>query len=214
MEVLNEIAATEAGLKSPASVPFFEAAIAEAAGDALVGIDRDEDWAKRRTKELFKQARDLVPAGTLPEYIHQEDLADVIRELDKDGYGNIKAQETYRAIIADHCEKYKSACRSVFAQEEIIQEEVVSRTKAIKDELEEKNYQDRKRSAAMMLALMRSMPLVLLIPVLGAVLPELWKPFQTLPLLGVVWLNWKSIRAVRKAMKDLENEQNRRIINR
>jgi hypothetical protein len=205
--VVDHLNGEGAGLKSPALIPFYEEAKAEAAGDALVGIEHDDAWIKARARELYRESKARKPVDELPEYISQKDLSDVIKKLGKDEYGNEEAQGVFNCLISDYCKQAEVATRETISREDIIKEQVAKRTKEIEKELAEKSWQERMKTNKVTLTFLRSAMLCLLIPIVGAIAPSgAWKLLQIIPLIGVVWLNWKPMRDLNKMMKDLKNE--------
>jgi hypothetical protein len=186
--------------------PFHAAAEAEAADDALVGIQRSPEWISARVKELYKEALNREPKddNRLPEFIHRKDLPSILAKLDRDEVDHV-AQKVYNEIISIHYTKAEAAARETISREAVIVEEFEKRVAVIKAELNEKSHQDRLKTNRATLTFLRSAMLVLLIPILG-MLPGSWRFFQLFPLIVVVWLNWKPFMAVNKMMRDLQKE--------
>lgn len=206
-KVVDHLNGVEAGLKSPAFIPFYEEAKAEAAGDALVGIEHDNAWIERRAKELYKEDKAKHSmSGDFPEFVHRNDLPDLLARLDQSKCTDEKTQEAYDKIIAEHYKKSADAEREIISREDIIGEQVAKRTKEIEKELAEKSWQDRMKANKVTLTFLRSAMLCLLIPIFS-MFPGNWKFCQLLPLIGVIWLNWKPMRDLHKMMKDLKNER-------
>lgn len=195
------------GVVSTPSNPFWEAAAAEAASDALVGCQRDRQWIKQRAKEIYKASKEKTSmSGDFPEYISRKDLPGLLDRLNQSKCTDERTQETFDKIIAEHYKKSAVAEREIISRETIMQEEIEKRTVEIKKILEEQSYQDRMKTSKTTLTFLRSAMLAILIPIFG-MLPGNWKFCQMLPLIGVVWLNWKPMRDLGKMMKDLKNER-------
>jgi hypothetical protein len=205
-KIIDEIKEVE-GVVSTPSNPFREAAAAEAASDALVGIERDDAWIKQRAKEIYKASKAVKSmSGDFPEYVSRKDLPDLLARLDQCKCTDEATQEAYNKIIAEHYKRSAVAEREIISRESVMQEEIEKRTVEIKKILEENSYQDRMKANKATLTFLRSAMLAILIPIFS-MLPGNWKFCQMLPLIGIVWLNWKPMRALRKMMKDLKNER-------
>ena len=203
--IIKEMNEVEGAVSAPSN-PFWEAAAAEAANDALVGVQRDEKWIKQRAKEIYKASKakeKTSMSGNFPEYISRKDLPDLLARLDQFKCTDEKTQETYNKIIAEHYKKSAVAEREIVSREAIMQEYIDKRTAENKKTLEEQSYQDRMKTNKATLTFLRSAMLALLIPILG-MLPGSWKFCQMLPLVGIVWLNWRPMRDLNKMMKDLK----------
>ena len=199
----------EAGLNGPASNPFRKAAEAEAADDAMIGIQRDEAWIKTRAKAIFREekARVKKPDEPLPDFLLRKDLPGILQVLYKCEYPDKVAQEAFDQIIAEQMNKSEVAIREGISVEKVILEEIEKRTKVVKEKLNEDNYQERLRHNKLTLTFLWSMMFSITIPILGAVLPKSLMPLQMLPLVFVLWINWKPMRAFHKAMKNLGKER-------
>jgi len=194
------------GVVSTPSNPFWEAATAEAAGDALIGIDRSSEWVKKRTRELFKEAKSRAVEEELPEYIRREDLSEIILKLNRDEYETYEAQKVFNDLISNHYAKAEAATKVTISRETVIQEEVAKRVEEIEKVLAEKSWQDRMKSNKATLTFLSSAMLCIMIPIFS-MLPGNWKFCQMLPLIAIAYINWKPMRELGKMMKDLKNER-------
>lgn len=186
--------------------PFHAAAVAEAKDDSLIGIERNDEWIRKRGKELYEASRAQATAENRPEeFIPRRELIATFRRavhghLDEQtnaAAAKIVQEQIDAAIIKDRAERPIS---------DVIKDMGEKQIKAKVEELELKSYKERLRSATMSLLFIRSCMFVILIPIIG-MFPSPWNSLQVIPVIIVAWLNWKPVREIHRVMKNIENER-------
>jgi hypothetical protein len=202
-------------VKTLTKSPFLAAAEMEAVDDALVGVQRDNAWIAKRAKEIYEERSNANIAAPMDkQFFPMGELISAFKMAYKGEIGEKyekEAKELLEDMGQENDEKTALAIeidRMTRPVEATVQERIDQGIKGIKEKLESDHWEVRKQDAQRSFKLMWSMLLVGLIPIFG-MLPGAWKSLQIIPLLIIVWTNWKPLVQLSREMKKIKENDDK-----
>ncbi len=196
---------------SPLIDPFYAKAQVEAEDDALIGIQRSQEWITKRTKEIANEElkkKDDDSSRIGKDYFKIERI-DNVMEIGKCHILPFEAQGKYNNWMQKHDLEVTTEFARTHTPEETFRKKLEADNE-ISLNIEKKKLQEESRKSNLAtLMMIKSSLFCLLIPVLG-MLPNPYNSFCVLPVFYVVYLNYPAMKKLRQMMKEI-NEENVKI---
>jgi hypothetical protein len=184
-----------------------------AAEDALVGINRDEDWIKQsvdaqtreRTSRVIKLDPILEAQNLL---IRARDLRSAFEAATEGRYGSeiqLEVRDFADQWLKDAITQGRIEKAAEIARDEVFKTELQAAVEKKENEIKEAYSKRHLEQTQLTMRTVFGMLLAVFIPIIG-MLPGMWQALQIVPVLIIAKMNWGPIMKLREGLKQAERE--------